>query len=323
MTALLLTGMIFLITLGLTMSAMYFLVEAPAARRRVRQRLAAIQQSTSRGTSEEMGILREEVTSQIPALDRLLLNIPIFNKLQVTIQQAAMQTTAATLLLIALAVAFLVFLIGFLFGLPWILLVVVVALAAMVPFMVVAFKRYRRFSKFEELFPDAIELLARAVRAGHAFTTGLELIAREMPEPVAGEFRATYEQQNFGLPLRDALQNMQVRVPLPDVAFFISALQIQRESGGNLAEILDNLSFVIRERFKILRQVKVYTAQGRMTLYILTGLPPGTALLLYLANPKYMGILFTDPMGHKAIAVAIVLQAIGYFVIRKIIRIRV
>jgi tight adherence protein B len=323
MTALLLTGMIFVITLGLTLSGMYFLVEAPAARRRVRQRLAAIQQSTSRGDSEEMGILREEVMSQVPALDRLLLHIPIFNKLQVTIQQAAMQTTAATLLLIALAVAFLVFLIGFLFGLPLILLVVVVALAAMVPFMVVSFKRYRRFSKFEEMFPDAIELLARAVRAGHAFTTGLELIAREMPEPVAGEFRATYEQQNFGLPLRDALQNLQVRVPLPDVAFFISALQIQRESGGNLAEILDNLSFVIRERFKILRQVKVYTAQGRMTLYILTGLPPATAFLLYLANPKYMGILFTDPLGHKAIAVAVVLQVIGFFIIKKVIRIRV
>jgi tight adherence protein B len=323
MTALLLTGMIFVITLGLTLSGMYFLVEAPAARRRVRQRLAAIQQSTSRAESEEMGILREEVMSQVPALDRLLLHIPIFNKLQVQIQQAAMQTTAATLLMIALAVAFVVFLIGFLFGLPTILLVVVVGLAAMVPFMIVSFKRYRRLSKFEEMFPDAIELLARAVRAGHAFTTGLELIAREMPEPVAGEFRATYEQQNFGLPLRDALQNLQVRVPLPDVAFFISALQIQRESGGNLAEILDNLSFVIRERFKILRQVKVYTAQGRMTLYILMGLPPATAFLMYAANPKYMGVLFTDPTGHKLIAAAVVLQVIGYLVIRKIIRIRV
>jgi tight adherence protein B len=202
--------------------------------------------------------------------------------------------------------------------------------------MVVAFKRARRFSRFEELFPDGIDLLARAVRAGHAFTTGLELIARELPEPVATEFRITYEQQNFGMPLREALHNLTVRMPLSDVNFFVSALQVQRESGGNLAEILDNLAFVIRERFKILRQVKVFTAQGRMTLYLLTGLGPAAAVLMLLVNPEYIGRFFVEPqpkysiyflgpvpLGTLMIAAALILQFFGYLVIRKIIRIRV
>ena len=174
------------------------------------------------------------------------------------------------------------------------------------------------------------------MRAGHAFTTALELIAQELPEPVAGEFRITYEQQNFGMPLREALHNFTVRVPLSDVSFFVSALQVQRESGGNLAEILDNLAFVIRERFKILRQVKVFTAQGRMTLYLLTGLGPGAAALMLLVNPEYIGRFFKDPqpkvgifllgqvpLGSVMIGFAILLQIVGYLVIRKIIKIRV
>jgi tight adherence protein B len=247
-----------------------------------------------------------------------------------------MEMTAGFLLLICVALALLAFLIGLLLNLANILLVVAAVAAFAAPLMVVSFKRGRRFAKFEELFPDAIDLLARAVRAGHAFTTALELIGRELPEPVAGEFRITYEQQNFGMPLREALHNLTVRMPLSDVTFFVSALHVQHESGGNLAEILDNLAFVIRERFKILRQVKVHTAQGRMTLYLLTGLGPATAALMLLVNPDYIGRFFSDPqpkisifilgelpLGSVMIAVAIALQIIGYLVIKRIIRIRV
>lgn len=318
-----LTIMIFVVTLALAISAVYFLAVAPANRKKMRARLAAIQQSSFEAPSEEVGLLREDVLSQVPSINRILLQVPSINRLQVFIQQSAMQITAGMLLLLSASLMLAVFFIGLLVGVPGVILLVVVAIAGGVPFGVVSFKRQRRFSRFEELFPDAIDLLARAVRAGHAFTTGLELIAREMPQPLAGEFQTTYEQQNFGMPLRDALQNLAVRMPLPDVHFFISALQIQRESGGNLAEILDNLSYVIRERFKIYRQVKVYTAQGRMTLYLLTALAPATVLLMYLTNPGYIGLLFSDPLGHKFVAAAVVLELIGYFVIRKIIRIRV
>lgn len=318
-----LTIMTFVVTLALMISGIYFLLEAPASRKRMRSRLAAIQQSSFETSTEEMGLLRDDVLSQIPTLNRILLRIPLLTRLQVFIQQAAMEVTAGMLLLISLAAALFVFMVVLIADVATPLMVVAVALAGAAPFFVVSFKRSRRFAKFEELFPDSIDLLARAVRAGHAFTTGLELIASEMPEPIAGEFRITYEQQNFGMPLREALQNLAVRMPLSDVSFFISALQIQRESGGNLAEVLDNLSTVIRERFKILRQVKVFTAQGRMTLYLLVGLAPVTVLLLFLVNPKYISVLFTDPLGKVFLAWGTGLEVLGYLVIRKIIRIKV
>jgi tight adherence protein B len=183
--------------------------------------------------------------------------------------------------------------------------------------------RAKRFQKFEEKFPEAIDTLARAVRAGHAFTTALEMIANEISEPVAGEFRQLYEEQKFGLPLRDALVNLTERLPLVDVKFFVTAVMLQRETGGNLAEILDNLSHIIRERFKILRQVRVHTAQGRLTMVLLMALPPTIVVLMQILNPGFIRPLFTDPLGHTLVVAGITLQTLGYFVIRKIIRIQV
>jgi tight adherence protein B len=186
-----------------------------------------------------------------------------------------------------------------------------------------SFRRTKRFEKFEELFPEAIDTLARAVRAGHAFTTALEMITAEVAEPVAGEFRQLYEEQKFGMPVRDALLNLTERVPLVDVKFFVTAVMLQRETGGNLAEILDNLSYVIRERFKIQRQVRVYTAQGRLTMALLMGMPPIIVTVMVILNPAFIHPLFADPIGHTLLVAGITLQTIGYFVIRKIIRIQV
>ncbi len=193
-------------------------------------------------------------------------------------------------------------------------------LAISIPILVIAIKRQRRFLKFEEIFPDAIDLLGRSVRAGHAFTTGLELIAKEMPAPVSDEFQRAYEQQNLGLPLRDALENLMRRMPLTDVRIFVTALMIQRESGGNLAEILDNLSHVMRERFKLMRQIRVYTAQGRLSLYLLVSIPPLMGIMIYFMDREYIMRLFTDPLGIRFLVAGIVLQVLGYFVIRKIIQ---
>jgi tight adherence protein B len=192
-----------------------------------------------------------------------------------------------------------------------------------VPYAYASHMRTKRFQKFEEKFPEAIDTLSRAVRAGHAFTTALEMIASELAEPVAGEFRQLYEEQKFGLPVRDALINLTERVPLVDVKFFVTAVMLQRETGGNLAEILDNLSYVIRERFKILRQVRVHTAQGRLTMVLLMALPPTIVVIMQLLNPGFIHPLFADPLGHTLIVAGITLQTLGYFVIRKIIRIQV
>ena len=158
----------------------------------------------------------------------------------------------------------------------------------MLPYSYASFRRNKRFEKFEELFPEAIDTLARAVRAGHAFTTALEMITNEVAEPVSGEFRQLYEEQKFGMPVRDALINLTERMPLVDVKFFVTAVMLQRETGGNLAEILDNLSYVIRERFKIQRQVRVYTAQGRLTMALLMGMPPIIVTVMLLLNPSFI-----------------------------------
>src|SRR5258706_26551 len=192
-----------------------------------------------------------------------------------------------------------------------------------IPYAYASHMRTRRFQKFEEKFPEAIDTLARAVRAGHAFTTALEMIANEVSEPVAGEFRQLYEEQKFGLPVRDALVNLADRIPLVDVKFFVTAVMLQRETGGNLAEILDNLSYVIRERFKIQRQVRVHTAQGRLTMILLMGMPPTVVAILQVFSPEVVYPLFHDPIGHALLAVSLSLQTIGYFVIRKIIKIQV
>ena len=149
------------------------------------------------------------------------------------------------------------------------------------------------------------------------------MIADEVTEPVAGEFRILFDEQKFGLPVREALTNLVDRVPLVDVKFFVTAVMLQRETGGNLAEILDNLSYVIRERFKILRQVRVYTAQGRLTMLLLMGMPPLIVLVMLSMNPTFIQPLFSDPIGHFFLVAGITLQTIGYFVIRKIIRIQV
>jgi tight adherence protein B len=196
-------------------------------------------------------------------------------------------------------------------------------LGMMAPFMFLRHKRTARLRKFEEQFPEALDLLSRAIRAGHAFTTGMGMVADEAADPVGPEFRKTFDQQNFGLPLKDALNNMSERVPLLDVRFFVTAVLIQRETGGNLSEILDNLAHVVRERFKILRQVRVYTAHGRLTGYVLMALPAALAIALTFINPEHINLLFTERMGQMMITAAIIMQIIGYVWIKRVVKIEV
>jgi tight adherence protein B len=195
--------------------------------------------------------------------------------------------------------------------------------AAVIPLSFVAIKRSRRMRAFERTFPEAIDLLGRAVRAGHSFATGLEMIATELPEPVSGEFRTAFDEQNFGLPLRDALMNLAERVPIIDVQFFVTALLVQKETGGNLAEILDKLAHVVRDRFRILGEVRVRTAQGRLTASILMGLPPLMTVIMRALNPSYINTLFTDPWGPYMLGGAAVLQVIGSLLLWKIVNIEV
>jgi tight adherence protein B len=191
------------------------------------------------------------------------------------------------------------------------------------PFVVLRIKRRRRLNAFEEQFPEALDLIARALKAGHAFATGLKMVADETDEPVGPEFRKTFDEQNFGLPLKDALDNLTQRIPLLDVRFFATAVMIQRETGGNLSEILENLAHVVRERFKILRQVRVYTAHGRLTGYVLLALPAFLGVALMFINPEHMNLLFREKLGQQMLMAAIVMQIVGYVWIKKVIKIEV
>ena len=177
--------------------------------------------------------------------------------------------------------------------------------------------------QFEEQFPEALDLLSRALRAGHALQTALGMVAEELKAPVGPEFKTTFDQQNFGLPLRDALNQLAERVPLLDVRFFVTAVLIQRDTGGNLSEILDNLAHVVRERFKIRRQVRVHTAHGRFTAYVLLSLPPALAIVLSIINPDHMGLLFHEHLGRTMLVIALIMQTIGFLWIRQVIKIEV
>ena len=290
----------------------------------VRRRMEAVRKAERRGeVSLGLKLARDEMLSNIPVFHRLLMQWSWSRRLQNLLAQAGMKTKPGRIILVSGLLALTTSLVTRFFF-PRLLVGLIAALAAgLTPIGLVVRKRRTRLRKFEENFPQALDLLGRAVRAGHAFTTGLEMIAKESSEPLAGEFRATFEEQNFGLPLRDALLNMADRVPLIDVRFFVTSLLIQKETGGNLAEILDGLAKVIRDRFRIYRDVKVRTAQGRLTAGILIALPPFMMAVLGFLNPHYIGILFTDRVGPELLAVAATLQFIGSAIIWKIIHFEV
>ena len=297
--------------------------ERNARARLMKERLATVQKPAEREPNEELALLRDEMLSQIPALDTFLRRSERVSAFQKTLSQAGMQLRAGNFLMLCAGVGVLVAALVFIYSRSPAIAWAGMFIGFLLPYSFVSYRRNKRFEKFEELFPEAIDTLARAVRAGHAFTTALEMISDEVAEPVAGEFRKLYEEQKFGMPVRDALVNLTERIPLVDVKFFVTAVMLQRETGGNLAEILDNLSYVIRERFKIQRQVRVYTAQGRLTMALLMGMPPIIVTIMLTLNPAFIRPLFTDPIGHTLLVAGIALQTVGYFVIRKIIRIQV
>jgi tight adherence protein B len=294
-----------------------------AQARLLRDRLATAEEPAEQTLREQLAVVRDETLSQIPALDTLLRRSQRVSNLQTLLEQADLNVRAGNILLLCVVSGLITSAITYTLGGSPVFLWVGLVIGGTLPYSYATYRRNKRFQKFEELFPQAIDTLARAVRAGHAFTTALELISNEVPEPVASEFRKLFEEQKFGLPVRDALFNLAERMPLVDVKFFVTAVMLQRETGGNLAEILDNLSYVIRERFKILRQVRVYTAQGRLTMMLLMGLPPLIVVVMLLMNPGFIRPLFADPIGHTLIVAGIAMQTIGYFVIRRIIQIQV
>ena len=314
---------VFVVVTGLVMAAYYGLQQLPGylAARRLDRRLREVSRPSGDDLPESPSFVTEVKKGPLPAIDRALGGAN--SSLATLIEQSGVKTTPSAIMLSMLVAAVMTGAFSMLFVKVPIVWIISGVAGSLLPYLWLRHKRSQRMKKFEEQFPEALDLLSRAIRAGHAFQTAMGMVADELPAPVGIEFKKAFEQQNFGLPLRDVLDQMAERVPILDVKFFVTAVAIQRESGGNLAEILDNLAHVVRERFKILRQVRVHTAHGRFTGYVLLGLPAALAVALTFLNPEHMALLFQERMGQMMIVGAIVMQTIGYFWIRKVIKIEV
>ncbi|MGJ5819215.1 type II secretion system F family protein [Paludibaculum fermentans] len=256
---------------------------------------------------------------------RVLHRYQLQDRLKTLLDQAGLKWKVARLVHMCLAL----FLAGFAAG--WLFLparfqslsVLPALTAACLPLMFVSHKKKQRLHKFEEQFPESLEFVARSMRAGHAFSVSLEMLHREFQEPLAGEFRRTFEEHNLGLPLDAALQKLAVRVPSLDVHFFVSAVLLQKRTGGNLAEILDKLAYVIRERFKLRGKIKAISAHGRMTGMALSSIPCAVAAIMFLVNPDYVTFFAREEIGNMMALGAVGLQIIGYLIIKKIVNIEV
>lgn len=290
------------------------------ARQRLERRLQEVAQP---GAAPDESLVLRPAEGPLPLVGRAIGRTRAGSKLAALIDQAGVRTTPGAIVLISVLLGAACALVGQIaLRLPAALLVTV-PLGAASPVLWLLRCRSSRLKAFEEQFPDALDLVSRATRAGHSFQTALGMAADELRAPVGSEFRKVFDQQNFGLPLREALEALAARVPLVDVKFFVTAVGIQRDTGGNLSEILDNLSRVVRERFKIQRQVRVHTAHGRITGFVLLGLPVFLAIALSIINPEHMRPLFQERMGQTMLVATIVMQIIGFIWIRRVIKIEV
>lgn len=313
-------GGIFLGVLGLVLGAYWLFIlrvdqsdEAALQKRLQPDRITKV--------TKEARILRPvEQLSGVAQLNTLLGRMSRFtDPMQRDLTQAGLQMTVGTLLLSSACSALFAYVVVRYLTNMTLIGLAAGGLAAFIPFIYVKQKKNSRLRKFEEQFPEAIDLIGRALRAGHAFTTGLAMAAEEIPKPVGEEFKLLYDRQNFGMPLPDAMKAFAARIPLIDARFFVTAVLTQRETGGNLGEVLDNLASVIRDRFRVKRQVRVLTAHGRITGWILAGLPPALALALFVIAPGHMNMMLSDPLGVRMIIVALILQVLGTLIIRKLV----
>jgi tight adherence protein B len=288
---------------------------------RLERRLRVL--SAGRHGSEVVQLLKQRNLSDAPWLDRLLVSIPRISGFDRWLQQSGMETSVGRFLsLTALAFATPFFL-CLLFRYPLGLSLIFGLIGACVPILVHANLRSKRMHRFDEQLPDALDLISRALRAGHAFPSALQMVATEAQDPVASEFQTTSEEINYGVAAGDAMLNLATRVPSMDLRYFVIAVLLQRETGGNLAELLDNLSGLIRSRFKLMGRVRVLAAEGKLSAYILVALPFATALLIYMVNPKFLSLLWTDPAGSKLAGVALAMMVVGAFWMSRIVKIRV
>jgi tight adherence protein B len=294
-----------------------------AKRARLRQRLGEVLLHSASTEDVEVLLARQELMSEIPWMNRLLVRVQAATHLKRVLDQADLQITVTRLIMFSAMAGILAALAASMLTVSFLIIIIIGLAGAAIPFVHVFWMRKKRFDKFLEHLPDALELMSRALTAGHAFSEALHMVSTEMPEPIAGEFRKTYEEQNLGLSLKLALENLTQRIPLLDLRLCVTAILIQRETGGNLAEILEKVAVTIRERFRILGDLKTLTTSSRMSAWLLCGLPIFVAIAVTIMNEEYMSVLWKDQRGHKLIAAAMLLQITGMLIVRKILNIKI
>lgn len=317
-------GILIFVAVVLGIEALYLAwngTKGPEAER-VARRLRTMSAGAHLG-QQSNSMIKQRLLSESPALQRLLLELPRISQVDRLLEQSGLSWSVAELMGVQL-LCFMVILVGALWmGLPWLLVLVLAAGAAGLPLLYALRAKDQRLARIDEQLPDALDLIGRAVRAGHAFPTALAMVGDEMREPLAGEFAAAFDEVNFGISMQDALLNLATRVPSTDLRYFVIAVTIQRETGGNLAELLDNISAIIRARMKLMGQIRVLSAEGKMSAWVLGLLPFAAAAMIHLTSPQFLAVLYTDPGGRKMLAGALTMMLIGLYVMRRIIRIRV
>jgi tight adherence protein B len=312
----------FIFILLLVFGIMAFATKPSQTQQQLERRMQSISAGPGEATSENADVgqlLKAERTSNFGWLEGLLQKYQLSHMLETRIAQADSKTTVGRLLLSSLGCAIAGFLICRVFVSMLLANFGVALVLAYVPMGIINFKRSRRITAFGKALPDAIDMMGRALRAGHSMVAAINIVAEQSVEPVKYEFSEVFKQQNFGLPLRDALTQMLDHVPSADLRVLVTGILVQKDTGGNLAEILDRIVNVIRERMRIQGEIRTHTAQGRMTGYILCSLPVVMMVIINLVNPGYSNVLLQTPLGHKILYIGIGLLSVGGLIIRQII----
>jgi tight adherence protein B len=315
---------VFVICVAVTFVSYWLMTrKVSAERKRLEKRLTGTLVQAADVQEEALQVLRKELLSDIPRLNRWMMRLRVATQLRSMIEQADMKITVVRLFMLSLLFGMLGGLGVSVFSKSLVLAILTGLVGASLPIVQVWRKRKARLNTFLSMLPDTLELMSRGLSAGHAFTESLHMVSSEMPEPIAGEFGKTYEEQNLGLSYKLALKNLTTRIPLIDMRMCVTAIMIQRETGGNLAEILEKVGQTIRERFRIMEDLKTLTTSSRMSAWMLCALPLAIAVLVNFMNPDYMDPLWNDPRGHKLVYVAAGMQLTGMLIIRKIMNIKI
>ncbi|WP_175947193.1 type II secretion system F family protein [Burkholderia pyrrocinia] len=293
-----------------------------AAARRIESRIRAMS-AGGNVQQERLSILKKRMLDDSKPFDRLLMHLPRVHSLDLVIQQSGLDWTLPKLVVLSAVFAAIAWLALSFATLPQLAALPVALLAACLPTMHMMRRRARRMLKLERQLPDICDMIARALRSGHSFTGTIGMVGEEFPDPMGGEFRITFDEVNYGVSLHDALMNLATRVPVQDLRYFVIAVLIQRDTGGNLAELLDSISALIRERFKLFDKVRVLSAEGRLSAWILGLLPFGTAAVMAVVNREFLAVLWEDPAGLKLVGGMLMSMLLGMLWIRRIVRIRV